>query len=156
MYYTGMASANFTSSTFTNANPSHALNISSLVTTSIIVVTFMVLGLTLVTSLIDRRFSAQAFELESSEKRFRQILETTFDAFVGMDSQGRILDWNAQAERAFGWSQAELDVCMRVTWNRPYGTIQYGTVPYGIVSHGTITRQAGIQICDPGTFCYAT
>jgi two-component system sensor histidine kinase/response regulator len=109
MHYTGMASASFTSSAFTNGNLSHALNISSLGTTSIIVVTFMVLGLTLVTSLIDRRFTAQAFELESSEKRFRQILETTFDAFVGMDSQGRILDWNAQAERAFGWSQAELD-----------------------------------------------
>ena len=109
MHYTGMAAASFTASTFPNGDLSHALNISSLGTTSIIVVTFMVLGLTVVTSLIDRRFSAQALELESREKRFRQILETSFDAFVGMDAQGRIVDWNAQAERAFGWSQAQVD-----------------------------------------------
>jgi two-component system, sensor histidine kinase and response regulator len=109
MHYTGMAAASFTPSTFANGNLSHALNISSLGTTSIIAVTFMVLGLTVVTSLIDRRFSAQALELESSEKKFRQILETSFDAFVGMDAQGRIMDWNAQAQRALGWGQAEVD-----------------------------------------------
>jgi two-component system sensor histidine kinase/response regulator len=58
--------------------------------------------------LIDRRFSAQATELESNEKRFRQILETSFDAFVGMDSRGRIMDWNAQAESTFGWTHSEV------------------------------------------------
>ena len=108
MHYTGMAAARFTPSMLTDGNLSHALSISSLVTTGIVVVTFMVLGLTVLTSLIDRRFSAQALELESSEKRSRQILETSFDAFVGMDSRGRIMDWNAQAERTFGWMQAEV------------------------------------------------
>jgi two-component system sensor histidine kinase/response regulator len=78
-------------------------------TASIIAVTFMVLGLTLLTSLIDRRFSVQALQLESSEKRSRQLLETSFDAFVGMDSRGSITDWNVQAEGAFGWTQSEVD-----------------------------------------------
>jgi two-component system sensor histidine kinase/response regulator len=109
MHYTGMAAASFTPSRLTNGNLSHALSISSLGTTSIIVVTFMVLGLTVLTSLIDRRFSAQASELESSEKRYRQIFETSFDAFVGMDARGRIINWNAQAESVFGWVQAEVD-----------------------------------------------
>ena len=112
MHYTGMAAASFTPSRTLNGTLAHALSISSLGTASIIVVTFMVLGITVLTSLIDRRFSAQAMELESSEKRFRQILETSFDTFVGMDALGRIMDWNAQAEIVFGWPRAE--VCREV------------------------------------------
>ena len=108
MHYTGMAAASFTPSTLMDGDVLHALSISSLGTAVIIVVTFMILGLTVLTSLIDRRFSAQAFALESSEKRARQILETSFDAFVEMDAGGRILAWNAQAESAFQWEQVEV------------------------------------------------
>jgi len=107
MHYTGMAAATFTPAAGTEDSLSHALNISSLGTTSIIVVTFMALGLTVLTSLADRRFSAQALKLESSEKRSREILETALDAFVGMDSKGKIVDWNAQAVATFGWSRGE-------------------------------------------------
>jgi len=107
MHYTGMAAASFTPSMSINGNLSHALSISSLGAAGIIVVTFMVLGLTVLTSLVDRSFSAQALELESSEKRLRQILETALDAFVGMDSRGTIVDWNAQAVATFGWCREE-------------------------------------------------
>jgi len=107
MHYTGMAAASFTPSLAANDNLSHALNITSLGATVVVVVAFMVLGLAILTSLIDRRFSAQALELESSEKRSRQILETALDAFVEMDSAGTILDWNAQAAATFGWSREE-------------------------------------------------
>jgi len=107
MHYTGMAAATFTPAMVTEGSLSHALNISSLGTTSIIVVTFMALGLTVLTSLADRRFSVQALKLESSEKRSREILETALDAFVGMDSKGTIVDWNAQAVATFGWSRGE-------------------------------------------------
>jgi two-component system, sensor histidine kinase and response regulator len=102
MHYTGMAAASFTLSLSVDGNLSHALNISSLGTMGIIVVTFMVLGLTILTSLVDRRFSAKALELEASERRSRHILETSFDAFVGTDPHGKITDWNAQAETTFG------------------------------------------------------
>jgi two-component system, sensor histidine kinase and response regulator len=108
MHYTGMAAASFTSSAVPNGDLSHALSVSSLSMAGIIVVTFMVLGLTLVTSLVDRRFSAQASELASSEKRYRQIIETALDAFVGMDSSGRIIDWNQRAEMTFGWLRSEV------------------------------------------------
>src|SRR6202140_3469760 len=107
MHYTGMAAASFTPAMVADGSLSHALNISSLGTTSIIVVTFMALGLTVLTSLADRRFSAQALKLESNEKKFREILETALDAFVGMDSRGTIVDWNAQAVATFGWSREE-------------------------------------------------
>jgi two-component system sensor histidine kinase/response regulator len=108
MHYTGMAAASFTSSTTVSDDLSHALSISSLGVSGIIVVTFMVLGLTIITSLVDRSFSAQARELESSERRSRQILETSFDAFVGMESNGKIVDWNAQAENTLGWTKTEV------------------------------------------------
>ena len=108
MHYTGMAAATFTHSDVVEGGLSHALSISSLGLTGIIVVTFMVLGITLLTALIDRRFSAQASELESSEKRYRQIIETSLDAFVGMDANGRIVDWNARAAITFGWRPEEV------------------------------------------------
>lgn len=108
MHYTGMAAASFTSSPVADGDLSHALSVSSLSMAGIIVVTFMVLGLTLITSLVDRRFSDQASELASSEKRYRQIIETALDAFVGMDANGRIIDWNQHAETTFGWPRSEV------------------------------------------------
>ncbi len=107
MHYTGMAAASFAPSTLVHGNLSHALSISSMGIASVIVVTFMVLGLSLLTSLVDRRFSSQALELDASERRYHQILETALDAFVGMDSSGHITDWNAQAETTFGWLRSE-------------------------------------------------
>jgi two-component system, sensor histidine kinase and response regulator len=107
MHYTGMAAVHFTASADENNRISHAVSISSLGTASIIVVTLMVLGLVLITSLLDRRFSVQASELEASEQRYRQIVEAAFDAFVGMEADGSITDWNDQATVTFGWSRAE-------------------------------------------------
>jgi len=46
--------------------------------------------------------------LRKSEKRLRVILENSYDAFVSMDSQWRIKDWNAQAERCFGWTREQV------------------------------------------------
>jgi two-component system sensor histidine kinase/response regulator len=102
MHYTGMAAASFAPSTLVHGDLSHALSISSLGIASVIVVTFMVLRLSLLTSLVDRRL-----ELEASERCCHQILEAALDAFVGMDSSGLITDWNAQAETTFGWLHSE-------------------------------------------------
>jgi PAS domain S-box-containing protein len=41
-------------------------------------------------------------------ERDRLILETARDAFVGMDENGLIIDWNAEAERTFGWAREEV------------------------------------------------
>jgi two-component system, sensor histidine kinase and response regulator len=73
MHYTGMAAASFTATTGVPGDVSQALNISGLWRESVILVTFMVLGVTLLTSLMDKRFSEQA--LEASEKRFRSVFE---------------------------------------------------------------------------------
>ena len=37
----------------------------------------------------------------------RQVLESAVDAYVAMDSGGRVYDWNQAAEAMFGWSRDE-------------------------------------------------
>ena len=53
----------------------------------------------------DRRAAQQA--LLETEERTRAILRTANDAFVGMDTDGRIVDWNERAEAMFGWTREE-------------------------------------------------
>jgi PAS domain-containing protein len=101
-----MAAASFTPVTSAMAqwNQAYGVSASSLSAAAVIIVTFMVLGLAVATSLADRRFTAQALELESS-RRYREIVETAFDAFIGIDANGVIIDWNAQAEASHShWS----------------------------------------------------
>jgi PAS domain S-box-containing protein len=66
MHYTGMAAASFMPSGMP-ADLSHAVSISSLGTAGIATVTFIVLGLALLTSWVDRRFAAQALELQEEK-----------------------------------------------------------------------------------------
>jgi PAS domain S-box-containing protein len=66
MHYTGMAAASFTRSGMP-ADLSHAVSISILGTTGIAAVTFVVLGLALLTSWVDRRFAAQTLELQEEK-----------------------------------------------------------------------------------------
>ncbi|HEV2131488.1 MAG TPA: PAS domain S-box protein, partial [Longimicrobiaceae bacterium] len=46
-------------------------------------------------------------ELRRSEERTREILESAHDAFITMDTQGRVCGWNSQAEATFGWPREE-------------------------------------------------
>jgi diguanylate cyclase (GGDEF)-like protein/PAS domain S-box-containing protein len=45
--------------------------------------------------------------LRQSEEQTRLIIESASQAYVAIDAQGRIIDWNAQAEATFGWSRKE-------------------------------------------------
>ncbi len=47
-------------------------------------------------------------EARIAQQRIRTaVIEGALDAFVLMDSRGRIIEWNPQAERMFGWPRAE-------------------------------------------------
>ena len=66
MHYTGMAAARFTPSG-APVDLSHAVSISTLGTAGIAAVTFIVLGLALLTSWVDRRFATQTLELQEEK-----------------------------------------------------------------------------------------
>jgi signal transduction histidine kinase len=78
MHYTGMASATYRSSV---APPdlTHAVNVSSLSTIGVAVVTLTMLGSVIVASLVDRGFSAQALLLALSEARLEVAREARLE-----------------------------------------------------------------------------
>ncbi|HZQ87938.1 MAG TPA: EAL domain-containing protein, partial [Acidimicrobiales bacterium] len=45
--------------------------------------------------------------LEDSEHRTRMVIETANDAFIAIDPDSVIVDWNRQAEVTFGWTREE-------------------------------------------------
>jgi diguanylate cyclase (GGDEF)-like protein/PAS domain S-box-containing protein len=45
--------------------------------------------------------------LRESEEQTRLIIDSASQAYIAIDADGRILDWNAQAEATFGWSRRE-------------------------------------------------
>lgn len=47
-------------------------------------------------------------ETRKGERRVKAIIDTALDAFVGVDAQGRITDWNPRAQEIFGWSREEV------------------------------------------------
>jgi PAS domain S-box-containing protein len=69
MHYTGMAAASFTRSDMP-VDLSHAVSVSTLGTAGIAAVTFIVLGLALLTSWVDMRFATQTLEVQ--EKKLQQ------------------------------------------------------------------------------------
>ena len=74
MHYTAMAGATFVPSAM-HGDARWAVNISALGITAIVLVTFMVLALAIVTTMVDRRFTAQALELRTSEARDRALFD---------------------------------------------------------------------------------
>jgi PAS domain S-box-containing protein len=61
--------------------------------------------ISVIEDITERRKMEQA--LWESEARHAAILETSLDAIITMDEQGRVVEWNPAAERTFGYSQAE-------------------------------------------------
>ena len=57
------------------------------------------------TDITERRAIEEA--LRASEERFRAVIETASDAFVSVDTAGRIVEWNRKAEETFGWTREE-------------------------------------------------
>jgi PAS domain S-box-containing protein len=89
MHYTGMAAARFTPS-MVAPDLSHAVHVSPLGIAGISSVTLLVLGLVSLSSLVDRRFSAQTTALEESELLHRE-LEKVVDELKKSEDRLRVL-----------------------------------------------------------------
>jgi two-component system sensor histidine kinase/response regulator len=106
MHYVGMSAASFSPS-HTTPDLTHAVSISSLGTAGITMVTFMVLGLALVTTMAGRHFTAQAQELETSEQRYRLLFERSLAGVYRSTIDGRFLDCNDACASVFGYASRE-------------------------------------------------
>lgn len=106
MHYTGMAAASFMP-TSTPPDLSHAVSITALGTVGIAMVTMIVLGLAILSSLFDRRFSAQTLELESAEQRYRLLFERSLAGIIRTTLDGPILDCNQACARILGYASRE-------------------------------------------------
>jgi signal transduction histidine kinase/CHASE1-domain containing sensor protein len=50
----------------------------------------------------------QSYErIEAERMRMDLILQNTYDAFIAIDAEGRVTDWNPRASQQFGWTRAE-------------------------------------------------
>ncbi len=45
---------------------------------------------------------------DDTERQMRALLEYAFDAYVEMDGDGLITEWNARAEKMYGWRRSEV------------------------------------------------
>jgi PAS domain S-box-containing protein len=103
MHYTGMAAVTFTP-LGQSPDLAHAVEITSLGIVSIGGVTLLVLVLAILTSLIDRRFSAQALELQRSEQSFRQLVESVQVILWRSDADSARFSYiNQEAEDVLGY-----------------------------------------------------
>ena len=93
LHYTGMAAASFHPVPGVSVTP-QGTALTALGIESIVVVTFVVLGSTILTSLVDRRLSAQALALIANEERYRRFFERSLVGVYNIRLDGRLLDCN--------------------------------------------------------------
>src|SRR3989441_629948 len=102
MHYTGMAAASFTQSSVP-VDLSHAVSISLVGTTGIAVVTFLVIGLALLTSWMERRFAER--KLERSEAYLAEAQKLSHAGSFGWrPSTGEII-WSEETFRVFQYDR---------------------------------------------------
>ena len=102
-HYVGMAAVTFVPM---SGPPdfSDSLAISSLGVAGIIIVTSTVLAITIVTSFVDRRFSAQTSALDRSESRLRQLIEAAQVVLWRADVDGTCCNFvNRETETLLGY-----------------------------------------------------
>jgi PAS domain S-box-containing protein len=108
MHYTAMAAVSFEVSG--TAGLFHSVSIPSMTlgTSAIVLATFMILGLTITTSLLDRRYSDQAVALQASathyQKFLRQVIDTNPHLIFVKDWDGRYVLANEAVAELYGTS----------------------------------------------------
>jgi len=75
MHYVGMAAVSFHPMPLTDADLVHTISMSDLGIAGIVVGTLTLLGLVLLTAVLDRRFSLQNLQLQMTEERYRMMAE---------------------------------------------------------------------------------
>jgi two-component system, sensor histidine kinase and response regulator len=103
MHYTGMAAVTFTACANFDGSLAHVLSPSSLGTFGIILVTCIAQGFSVFTSVADRKFSAQARDLQARERRFRAVFDGAEIGIAIIELVGdRVVDVNTAYQKMLG------------------------------------------------------
>jgi two-component system, sensor histidine kinase and response regulator len=102
MHYTGMAAVSFFPSPLID-DISHSIEVTSLGAFGIAIVAGVVLAVVTITSVLDRKFSAQAAQLALSHERYRLVFERSMSPLHRSTLDGLILDCNDACARALGY-----------------------------------------------------
>jgi PAS domain S-box-containing protein len=106
MHYTGMAAVSFMP-TGSAPDLSHSVDISALASLPIFVVTFLILGLALITSLVDRRLSAQQILVDNERGMLRALIDNIPDFMYVKDAESRFVMANSHVARNVGLETPE-------------------------------------------------
>jgi PAS domain S-box-containing protein len=102
MHYTGMAASVIVPWANCRYDPDQDFNMLAI---SIAIATSIILGLAL--AIGSYKKTQTEFQLQNSENKLRSMIDSALDAVIGMDQQGKITEWNRQAEVIFGWLYSE-------------------------------------------------
>ncbi len=80
LHYTAMSGASFVAADHMIGNVAYAVDVSLLGGSAISIVTLMILGITLVTALVDRRFQAQALILQKNNQELIEARDQAYEA----------------------------------------------------------------------------
>jgi PAS domain S-box-containing protein len=106
MHYTGMAAVSFMA-TGVAPDLSQSVDISSLAFAAIVFVTLLILGSVLVTSLVDRRFSAQQAMLDNERKMLRSLIDNVPNFLYIKDTRARFVVANLHCALQLGLKTAD-------------------------------------------------
>lgn len=76
-----------------------------------LLVGLLFLMILIATYILRRQVQPLAQRLHQDHQRMQIIIDSSHEAFIEMDENGVITDWNSQAERTFGWSRKEALGC---------------------------------------------
>ena len=107
MHYTGMAAASFVPTGEYTTGMAPSINTFAL-GIGIAITTLIILGIALVSSIFDRKFSTQASQLEKTEQRYESLFSNNPDAVFSLDPEGNFLSANSACEKISGYSVDEL------------------------------------------------
>ena len=96
MHYTGMAAVSYMPASLPDSELRHAVSTSELGLAGIGLVTLIILGLVFLASMLDRRFSLHAKELEMSEERYRLMAQMSEER-----EKAKIAEAGSQAKSEF-------------------------------------------------------
>jgi PAS domain S-box-containing protein len=106
MHYTGMAAVSFVPTPMP-PDLSWSMEASAIGSTAVLVVTFVILGFVVVTSLVDRRLSSQQLIMDNERRMLRALIDNIPDFMYVKDPQSRFVIANAHLAGVVGANSPE-------------------------------------------------